>query len=223
VSQFEALFGTGRMRDSYFKRKDEPNEFENDPDSASFYLDEQGNKLNGDLLTKKIVAYMAEQYPGKYAGLGGYENNWAQARSIIYKGERIRVFPVEFSVLTHENMALYLGLTGDEQSHELVPDTVAEQRVTDEILTGSLKEIYDAGLVDGCTPGQATALALGVEIAEPVHGKLADFPPVGWYRCKPEYARAYCSKYEMEETPVKTESPKPRQIKKQRHKAQSYL
>jgi hypothetical protein len=42
----------------------------------------------------------------------GKEPNWKKARAIFYKGEKVRVFPHEFSVLKPENMASYAN--GDE-------------------------------------------------------------------------------------------------------------
>jgi hypothetical protein len=188
VSQFKRMYGTWR-RDGL--KEIDPN----------FFLDEDGNRLNDTLLQAKMIAWMQVKESDRlyYEGFGA-DANWAKARSIFYKGERIRVFPEEFSILTHENMSLYIGMTGDAPSHELVPDTVSSQKVVHEALEGSLKEVYDAALVDGCTHAQAVAMALGIGFDDPAgESGLASFPPMGWYRCIPEYALYYAYEEELSE------------------------
>ena len=48
----------------------------------------------------------------------------------------------------------------------------------------------------------ALAMAMGIVIDPEVVAEakqLAQFPALGWYLCKPEYAQIYCTVYEMQE------------------------
>ncbi len=121
---------------------------------------------------------------------GGKEPRWDQARMIIYKDEQIRVFPNEFSILTIENMKTYL-----EESHELVPTSVAEQDIMNSILRGNRKRIYEAALVDGCTEYRARLMAMGVDVS---NGHF-EIPAIGWYKIKAEYGCVFCTERELEE------------------------
>lgn len=119
--------------------------------------------------------------------------NWVHARKIHYKGHDIRVFPHEFSVVDKRRMAMYI--LHEAASHILVADSTAEEAVLKGILDGETRPIYDLALMDGCTPAQAMATALGSDITLPD----PDFPPIGWYRCRREYAEHFCEEWEMEE------------------------
>lgn len=130
----------------------------------------------------------------------GAEPNWPFARRIHYKGADIRVFPHEFSVVKPENLRAYvLGdpavTTADTHSHDLVPDSVASERMIEAVLDGESRPIYDAALNDGADHNQAMLVALGQDITLPD----MEFPPLGWYRMVPEYARALCYENEMKE------------------------
>jgi hypothetical protein len=166
----------------------------------NFDKDENEDQLSPRQLRQKAEAYLATQTFGYERGLFGSENNWVGARRVHYKGKDVRVFPDEFSVLKHENMAMYLGLLDpghEEASHELVSESVAETKLMDDVFKGAAKDVYDAALVDGCTPVQASAMALGIDISEPV--QAASFPAIGWYRCKREYALMWCNESEIAE------------------------
>ena len=129
----------------------------------------------------------------------GFEPNYARARKIIYQGEALRVSPHEFSFVEPANMRLYVLGSGksNDASHELVASDVASQKVIDGILDGETRPIYEASLLDGCTEDQAMMVALGQDItADDDFG----IPPIGWYRCRREYAEFYCSESEMQET-----------------------
>lgn len=121
---------------------------------------------------------------------GFKEARWDQARMIVYKDEQIRVFPHEFSILTIENMKMYL-----EKSHELVPTNVAEQDIMDSILRGNRKRIYDAALVDGCTEYEARLMTIGVDVSS---GHF-EIPAIGWYKINPEYGCVFCTEKELGE------------------------
>lgn len=127
----------------------------------------------------------------------GREPDWSGARKIQYCGCDIRVFPHEFNPVKIENMKLYVyGIDGDEKtkSHELVMDTAAERQLISMVLEGDLKVLRDAALLDGCSEAQAIQTALGIDITDQL-----EFPPIGWYRCLPHYAKIYCSEFEMME------------------------
>ena len=136
-----------------------------------------------------------EQYDTFIPSAWGKEQRWDKARAITYKGERIRVFPSEFDVITPEYMSeLCLG---DSPSYELVLsdineiDIISKKRLkeTDDLL------VKDAAVIDGASEDQAILTAMGVDITLPD----AEFPPVGWYRCKKEYAQIFCNEWEMNE------------------------
>ena len=126
-----------------------------------------------------------------FYGIFGKEPRWADARKILFKGESIRVFPNEFTIVKRENMVEYLN----QGVYELVSDTVAEQSVTHEALHGSKKVIYEEALVDGCNENEARLMAMGVDVS-----KKYEIPPIGWYRIRPEYGLVFCSEEELEET-----------------------
>jgi hypothetical protein len=155
--------------------------------------DAEGRLLNeAEIMKRLIVAYALK--PIHYYAIYGLENNWAGARKIHYKDTDIRVFPDEFSVMTDEKMAMYTGLSEDA-SHLLIPSSVADATLIQEVLSGSLREVFDAAMVDGCTPEQARAMAFGVDTTD----ALASLPPIGWYRCRQDYAEFYCHEWEMKE------------------------
>ena len=134
----------------------------------------------------------------------GWEHNWNLARKIVYDGKEIRVFPNEFSVLKPENMRMYVfGVDGgNNASHELIADSVAEDELIKGVLDGETRPIYEAAMMDGASHAQALTVALGKDITLPDF----EFPPLGWYRCRREYAEYYCEEWEMEE--VKSDDPR---------------
>ncbi len=130
-----------------------------------------------------------------YSPVGfGMEHNWVGARKIRYKSSDIRVFPDEFSTLEPERMRQYVAA-----SHELVigevPEDDTDQKLLAKILRRDEMGIRDAALVDGCDPQQAKLVALGMDFTLPD----AEFPAIGWYRCRKEYASVYSHDWELEE------------------------
>lgn len=127
----------------------------------------------------------------------GLDRNWIKARRIHYKGEDIRVFPDEYSIMQPENMYLYI--TGDEQSgpsHELVADSVASDREINAILDGETRPVYESALNEGATHAQAMLVALGMDITV----ESEDFPPaIGWYRPLKWAAEPFCYEWEMKD------------------------
>lgn len=121
----------------------------------------------------------------------GFEGNWARARAIFYRGEKLRIFPHEFSVLKPENMRLYV----EEGAIELVEDDLVTRYLGDRSLkTRTQHEVYGAALVDGCDHWQAMMVALG---EDPFGG--GEFPPVGWWRMTKAYADYFCYEEEQQE------------------------
>lgn len=128
----------------------------------------------------------------------GVEHNFLKAYGLFYKGEKLRVFPDEFNILPAQRMREYVyGIPGEDlPSHDLV--TVGNEKdamLLRTALETDLKSIYDAALIDGCTPVMANMVALG----HPVEDETIEFPPIGWYRCKREFAEYWCTDSEMEE------------------------
>ncbi len=196
LDQFEILYGKRSERGRIIREGTEGTMDE------SFYLDDNGNRLPPDLLEKKMIYHMQVNVPGKILDdIGwGFEHNYARARMILYKGNQIRVFDDEYNPVTQNNMSMYIGVSGEDQSHDLVPEGTASTKIVEEVLKGSLKDIYDAALVEGCDTAQAMAVALGIEIENPSDSNsLATFPAIGWYRCRPEYALIYCDEWEIAE------------------------
>lgn len=126
----------------------------------------------------------------KDASLWGREHDYEGARKILYKDESVRVFPEEFTEIDSKKLMFYI----DEGLYELTPNTVAEDELMEEKLTKGKRMIFDAALVDGCTPAQAMLVALGKDptIESP------EVPAIGWYKCREEYARYFCYEKEME-------------------------
>lgn len=130
----------------------------------------------------------------------GKQPNGQKARQILYKGQTIRVWANEFSVLGKENMRLYvLGDDNADPSHEFVPEGVASEKNLRNILEEDDRFIYDAALLDGCSHQQALQVALGNEVVESETGSDFGFAPIGWYRCVPGYAEIFCHPWEMAE------------------------
>jgi len=116
----------------------------------------------------------------------GWEPIWAKARRVLFKGEAIRIFPHEFTVLSMEHMQLYLLGGGVEPPYELVlSNTASDERIGEEIKNGSQRVLYEQALTDGCDHDLAVLTALGVDVTAQV-----EFPAVGWYRLKSGYAEA---------------------------------
>ncbi len=139
-----------------------------------------------------------EQEPYFYDSLGfGKVPNWIGARSISYKGQSLRLFPHEYKLLEPERMRGYIfGLGGEAiPSHELVPNTEADAAILGAIKEEDQRIVYDAALCDGCVHEQALLTALGVDL----FASGAEIAPIGWYRCKREYAEAFCYEEEMVE------------------------
>lgn len=117
----------------------------------------------------------------------GWEPIWAKARRVLFKGESIRVFPHEFSVLSLEHMQLYLlgdANDGIEPPYELVlSNTASDERIGEEIKSGRQRVLYEQALTDGCDHDLAVLTALGLDVTAQV-----EFPPIGWYKLKPGYA-----------------------------------
>lgn len=126
----------------------------------------------------------------------GFEANWVGARKIHYAGHDVRIFPHEFSRVTPENMRAYVvGTDHEDPSHELVTEEVAADTLRRQVLDGDSRPLYDFALCEGATPAQAMAVALGSDITFPD----VDFPPIGWYRIKPEIGLLFCEDYELSE------------------------
>jgi hypothetical protein len=113
----------------------------------------------------------------------GLDRNPFRALKIKYKGNDVRLFADEVSFVSSENMKLYL----EDGSHTLVPSSVAEGQIIQEVLDGEKKQFYDAALLDGANENQAFLTALGI----PVEDDGAIYPAIGWYECRKEYVQHF--------------------------------
>jgi hypothetical protein len=111
------------------------------------------------------------------------------AMCIVFMGERIRIFPEEFSVVSAQNMAEYINPA--EGSHYLIEEDIEASRVQVPSTWESKEKklLFEAALLDGCSIVQAFNVMEGKDVDFD-----ADlFPPVmGWYRAKEEYSKMFC-------------------------------
>lgn len=123
--------------------------------------------------------------PDEFGGLYAYtpfglEPNWSLARAIEFQGQRIRIFPHEFTTQSGQNLDLFIN---QEQAYELVADNVAGEQSINVILDGEMKPIYESAMLDGANHNQALLTVMGMDITIPD----ADFPPIGYYVLREEY------------------------------------
>ena len=112
--------------------------------------------------------------------------NFARARAIIYKDEKIRVFPHEFSEISKESMRLYI----QEKAIKLQFSERVASVWKDQKLSKGKNIIFDAALLDGCDDYEAMMVALG-------QGPSEIPPPIGWWKLREEYASQFCYEEEM--------------------------
>jgi len=117
---------------------------------------------------------------------GGAEPNEAKARGIFWVGEKIKVWPHEYSVIPPERWPDYYP-----DVYELIFDDELKDLFT-VFPVGEDSRVYEAALLDGCNDFQALLTAIGQDID--------DSPtPVGWFRIKPEYGLMFASERELQE------------------------
>jgi hypothetical protein len=124
--------------------------------------------------------------------------NPVKAWRINYKETDIRVWAHECKVQDGPSMQMWVfGMEGEHiPSHELVTvGNAKDAMLLRAALETDLQGIYDAAMIDGCTPEMAQMVALG----HPVDDETVDFPPIGWYRAKHEFAVYYCHSHELTE------------------------
>ena len=110
-------------------------------------------------------------FPGN--SLWGFTPNHNGKLRVMVGNEAVGIFPHECSILTKENMEIYL-----EDSHELVMSDVSKEVFG--IFDEDQKFIRDAAMLDGCDYPQASRVALGKKVE-------FDFPmPFGYYHCVDE-------------------------------------
>jgi len=130
----------------------------------------------------------AVRFTGQYVGpyflnnATGLEPKGDTARKIFYKEQSIRIWEYEFSVITPENMQLYIN-----GSHKLIPDSVAEEDFLNSVLKGKKKILYQSARVMGCDHYQAMLVCMGIDIFDPKY----EVPPLGWYKIRPEYGEYF--------------------------------
>jgi hypothetical protein len=118
----------------------------------------------------------------------GWERNPYYARGIIYKGEKIKIFGDEYAEITAEQFNEYFPA-----AYDFIPTENTSDFFNGLADHHEMSDIYDAALLDGCTPYQAYLVKSGKEIETGVPD------PLGWYKIKLEYGEAFCTDEEMEE------------------------
>ena len=113
--------------------------------------------------------------------------NWKNARGIIYKDERIRVFPNEYSVTDLDNFKMLLK----ENAYVLIPYSEAGNILMDKYLSKGQRFIFESAQLDGCDDYQAMMVAIGKNPNDTP-------PPMGWYKLREEYANIFCYAEEQE-------------------------
>ncbi len=129
-----------------------------------------------------VEAGAIEQLHDTYASIfpRTEEHDWAGARAIFYKGEKIRVFPDEFSVVS--------DFEPYREEYLWIPDSEMEKSLVEMRLSKGRREIFDAALIDGCTDVEATIVALG---GDPTSN--ASPPPVGWWKPSDPISAIFCT------------------------------
>ena len=153
-------------------------------------------------ITTKLDAMAQEEFAqspyGEYGGPVGRNPDLLNARAIRFDGETIRVWPHEFSVMTTEKMRFYVAEQGGAYTlrpEDATPGSPLVKLLQDVTLDTDQRFVRDAALVDGCTPEQATLVALGEDVLE-----ATEFAPLGWYKLiDAEAILAYCSEQEERE------------------------
>ncbi len=135
------------------------------------YADQQRQYLVNNEIDKRYDTYSNFQ---------GEEHDWAGARAIFYKGEKIRVFPDEFSVIS--------DFEPYREEYLWIPDSEMEKSLVEMRLSKCRREIFDAALIDGCTDVEATIVALG---GDPTSN--ASPPPVGWWKPNEYISSVFCT------------------------------
>jgi hypothetical protein len=119
--------------------------------------------------------------------------NIKTCRAILFKGERIRVYDHEYSIMTPKKFNDYYPEAYDfiEESASIVPQANLDK---------DQKAIYDAARVDGCNDFQALLVSLGGSAEE---SEIP--PPMGWFKIKDEYGRVYCTEEELTTSDLRKE------------------
>ena len=151
------------------------------------WTEEKYVKQQKEMVEKEYLSKLGDCYFNDIS-FWGKEPDWEGARKIVYQNNEIRIFPHEFSVLELEKLKLYIF-----ESHDLMPGSVAEEKLMKE-LRGEKKLYYEAALLEGATEREAILTAMGVDITEGQY----EIPQIGWYKVKPEYGMIYCDQAELE-------------------------
>jgi hypothetical protein len=118
------------------------------------------------------------------------------AMGIIFMGEHIRIFPEEFTAVPDDCLEEYIDIK--DGSHILIEYQAETGANTPSQWTNKdQKLLYEAALLDGCTPLQAMSVMAGRDVST--------VPVMGWYRAKPEYGRYFCKDEELEITDCRSD------------------
>jgi hypothetical protein len=146
--------------------------FEQSRCSNENYISQVDNIIADNV--NEIVNLLSENLYFYDSMWGGKVPNKIKKQRIIVNGEPVGIFPHEFSIVSYENMNIYIN----EGLHDFVPSEVAHEEIG--MLTKLQKLVEEQAQTDGCTLYQARMVAIGRD-------PMVDFPPpLGWYRAKQE-------------------------------------
>jgi hypothetical protein len=118
------------------------------------------------------------------------------AMGIMFMGEHIRIFPEEFTAISDDCLEECIDIK--EGSHILIEyQAETGTNTPSQWMNKDQKLLYEAALLDGCTPLQAMSVMAG--------GEVSTVPVMGWYLIKPEYGRFFCKDEELEITDCRSE------------------
>ena len=147
---------------------------------------------------------------GRMFGYHLREPDWNNARKINILGSEVRVFPHEFNAMSTDGMRMLIA-GGALHLHQ--QNGVVKEETIDGELAGEQQVIYEEALVAGCDHAQAMMVVFGIDPTI----KDAEFPPIGWYSCDPQYAVYFCEAWEADEETSKLFEPeKPRKVRRRR-------
>ena len=114
------------------------------------------------------------------AALGFRDHNWAGAVKIKYKGEDIRLFPDEYSLISDKELKMYM-----RESHTLMENEIPEGEIigADFEISPEKKSLVEAAILEGAKESEAKLLALGLMTLDPE----SEIKPYGYYHCRDEY------------------------------------
>lgn len=122
-----------------------------------------------------------DNLPDAFPDLFGLEDNAEKRRIIHFMGVDLAIEAHEYAVKGVGSMRELLFAIPEAAGaplYELVENSEASKLMLEVAMDTDLRALYDAALLDGCTPPMAQMVAMGQDISS----EMFEFPPVGYYR-----------------------------------------